>query len=380
MADPLSLLASFADLPDPRVERTKRHALSDLLLIALCALLSGAEDFVAMHDWGRARHDWLRHHLGLALPNGIPSHDTFGRVFARLDPEAFARCFLAWVEAVRQATDGQLVAIDGKTLRRSFDRAHQKAAIHMVSAWAAANHLVLGQVKVDDKSNEITAIPALLQMLDLHGCIVTIDAMGCQKEIARQIVEQGGEYLLALKENQGTLYEDVALFFQECAPLPHVEGGHGWHREVDGGHGRVEIRCCTTVGEIDWLKERHPAWTKLASIAMVEAERRVGEKCGREVRYYISSLSGEGNAAAARTAGAVRGHWGIENCLHWVLDVSFREDECRVRRGHAPENLATMRHLALNLLRQEKSARLGVKNKRLRAGWDLTYLEKVLLG
>jgi predicted transposase YbfD/YdcC len=373
-----SLVDYFAELPDPRVERTKRHLLTDILVIALCAILSGADDFVAMEAWGRARQDWLRQRL--ALPHGIPSHDTFGRLFARLDPEAFAHSFLAWIDAVRQASDGELVAIDGKTLRRSFDRANQKAAIHMVSAWAAANHLVLGQVKVDDKSNEITAIPALLRLLDLKGCIVTIDAMGCQKEIAQQIIDQGGDYVLALKENQGTLYEDVVLFFEEARALHGERGEHGFHREVDGGHGRVEIRSCWTVGELEWLRERHPAWAKLNSIVQVEAQRQVGERRTTEVRYYISSLPGETPADARRTGGAVRGQWGIENQVQWVLDVSFREDDCRVRLGHAPQNLATLRHLSLNLLRREETAKLGVKNRRLRAGWDLTYLEKVLIG
>ncbi len=371
-----TLVEYFAAVPDPRIERSQHHPLLLILVIAICATLCGADDFVAMEQWARAREDWLRERV--AVPNGIPSHDTLGRVFARLDTEAFARCFLAWVKALRQTLGEEIVAVDGKTLRHSFDRAGQKAAIHMVSAWAAAHHLVLGQVKVDDKSNEITAIPALLQLLDLRGCIVTIDAMGCQKEIARQIVAGGGEYVLALKANQGGLYEDVAEFFADARARGFAEVAHGFHREVDGGHGRIEVRCCWKVAEIAWLRARHPAWEKLSGIAMVQAERRVDGKRSLETRYYISSLDGATTAAAARLGEAVRGHWGIENQVHWVLDVSFREDDCRVRLGNAPQNLATVRHISLNLLRQERSLQVGIKNKRLRAGWDPHYLERIL--
>jgi predicted transposase YbfD/YdcC len=366
----------FADLPDPRVERTKHHPLLTIIVIAILATICGADDFVAMEQWARAREGWLRERL--ALPHGIPSHDTFGRVFARLNSEAFSQCFVAWVTALRQTLGEQIVAIDGKTLRHSFDRARQKAAVHMVSAWAAANHLVLGQVQVDAKSNEITAIPALLEMLDLHGCIVTIDAMGCQKEIARRIVEQGGEYVLALKANQESLYEDVAEFFTDARKRHFGEVLHGFSEAVDGGHGRVEIRRCWMVDDIAWLRKRHPAWEKLTGIAMVEGIRRVEGKRSRETRYYISSLGGATPEAAARMGEAVRGHWGIENKLHWVLDVSFREDDCRVRMGNAPQNLATVRHVGLNLLRQETSLKVGIKNKRLRAGWDPSYLDRIL--
>jgi predicted transposase YbfD/YdcC len=377
MSHSLDLVAHFAALPDPRVERTRLHALTDILVIAICATICGADDFVAIEAWGRAHEGWLKERL--ALPNGIPAHDTFDRVFRRLDPEAFSRGFVAWVQAVWKATDGEVVAIDGKTLRHSFDRASGKAAIHMVSAWATQNRLVLGQVKVDDKSNEITAIPALLALLDLQGCLVTIDAMGCQKAMARQIMAQGGDYLLALKENQPSLYSDVEEFFAEARATRFAGIAHGFHREFEGGHGRLETRRCWSVGEIAGLQERHEGW-QLTSIALVERERQLGERKSREVSYSISSRPGGTHQAAQQLGGAARGHWGIENQLHWVLDVQFDEDASRVRADHAAQNLATVRHIGLNLLQQERTAKTGTKNKRLRAGWDTRYLEKVLTG
>jgi predicted transposase YbfD/YdcC len=346
-------------------------------VIGICATICGADDFVAIEAWGRAQEAWLKERL--ALPHGIPSHDTFDRLFRRLDPEAFSRCFVAWVQSVREATLGEVVAIDGKTLRHSFDRASGKAAIHMVSAWATQNRLVLGQVKVDDKSNEITAIPALLALLDLRGCLVTIDAMGCQKAIVRQIVAQGGDYLLALKENQPGLYTDVEEFFTEARATHFAAIAHGFHRELEGDHGRIETRRCWSVGEIAWLQERHD-WLQLTSIALVERERQRGEQKSVEISYYISSRPGGTPRSAQQLAGAARGHWGIENRLHWVLDVQFDEDHCRVRCEHAAQNLATVRHIGLNLLQQEQTAQLGIKNKRLRAGWDTRYLERVLTG
>jgi predicted transposase YbfD/YdcC len=372
-----SLTRHFADLPDPRVERTRLHLLGDILVIAICATICGADDFVAIAAWGRAQEGWLRQRC--ALPHGIPSHDTFDRVFRRLDPEAFAGCFLAWVQAVRTATEGEVIACDGKTLRHSFDTASGKAAIHMVSAWATANRLVLGQVKVDEKSNEIPALPALLRLLDIKGCIVTIDAMGCQKAIARQIVEQGGDYVLALKENQPSLYADVVEFFTEARATNFAGIPHGFSREFDGEHGRLETRRCWTVDDIAWLRERHD-WQALTSIVLIERERRVGDRRSVEWSYAISSLAGGSHRAARRLASALRGHWGIENRLHWILDVSFQEDGCRVRRDHAAQNLATVRHVGLNLLHQEQTAKMGTKNKRLRAGWDPRYLEKILTG
>ena len=399
----LSLTEHFASLPDPRVERTRVHALLDILTIALCATLCGADGFVEMEAWGRAREAWLRERLELA--GGIPSHDTFNRLFARLDPAAFERCFLAWTEALREtlpspadpptllaegsvapSPTGTHIALDGKRLRRSFDRGTGQAALHLVSAWATEQRLVLGQVKVAEGGNEITALPELLSLLDLSGCLVTIDAIGCQREIARQIVAQGGDYVLAVKGNQPALLEDVQLFLDDA----HAQGfrgvSHQAHQTFDAEHGRQERRTYFVTGEVAWLRERHQtdgrdSWAGLASIGMVEARRREGgpgTPVSVERRYYLSSRAGDEAGSAQRFAEAVRGHWGIENSLHWVLDVAFREDDCRVRRGHAPQNLATLRQLAVNLLRREPTAKVGVKTRRLKAAWDLAYLERVL--
>ena len=377
--DPLAGCAfreHFARLPDPRIERCKRHELLDVVTIALCAVIRGADTWVDVAEFGRSKAAWLR--TFLALPHGIPSHDTFGRVFAALDPAAFEAAFLGWVQALATATAGQAVAIDGKTLRRSHDRANGKGPLHLVSAWAGTNRLVLGQVAVDEKSNEITAIPALLESLALAGCVVTIDAMGCQTAIAGQVIAREADYVLALKDNHPTLHEAVAFHFARAREAGFADIGHTRHEAVEKDHGRIEVRRCWATDDpavLAWLDPER-AWPGLQSVAAVEAERRLDDTVTRETRYFLSSLPGDARAIAA----AVRGHWGIENRLHWVLDVAFREDECRVRAGHAAENLAVLRHLALNLLRQEQSAKIGIKAKRLKAAWDDAYRRKVLAG
>lgn len=361
------IAACFADLVDPRIERTKRHHLLDIITIALCAVICSAESWVEVEIWGKAKQEWLR--TWLELPNGIPSHDTFGRVFSQIDPAQFEAGFLRWVQGVAATTAGAVVAIDGKTVRGAREK--DGNPLHVVSAWASAQRLVLGQEAVDGKSNEITAIPTLLARLDLHEQVVTIDAMGCQREIAAQIVEQGGAYVLALKANQPELFADVRESFAVAEP-PDVEES----RTIGKGHGRIEIRTCRTIADpatIAWL-DPEGAWPGLRSIAEVTGERRIDGVVTRQTRYYVSSLPGDAKVIAA----AVRSHWGIENSVHWVLDVAFREDLNRARIGHSAENLALLRKLALNLLRTEPTRKVGVKASRLRAGWDLTYLLRVL--
>lgn len=368
-----SISAYFKDLPDPRGDHGKRHRLTDMMAITICAVVCGADGWVEVEDFGKAREGWLK--LFLPLPHGIPSHDTFGRVFAALDPAAMERCFLDWTAALaKKMSKGQLIAIDGKTLRRSFDRAGRRAAIHMVNAWCSTNRLVLGQLATDLKSNEITAIPKLLELLDLQGAIVTIDAIGCQKDIAAGIVEGGGDYLLQIKANQPTLHEEVKLLFDEAIAHRWRHMGYARHETVEKDHGRIETRRLYSTWEVGWSADRD-AWPALGSFACVESTRQVDGETSTERRYYLSSLDGRD---ARQMLEAVRGHWSVENSLHWSLDVTFREDDCRVRQGHAAEHLARFRRMALGLLKREPTFKAGLKRKRLRCALDHDYLLKVL--
>lgn len=365
------IIDCFASVTDPRIFLKTRHKLIDIIVITLCAVLAGADEWTEIAAFGRSKEQWFRNFL--ELPFGIPSHDTFGRVFSRICPEEFEKCFLDWVRASFPNIAPQVVAIDGKTLRHSYDRSSNKAAIHMVSAWATENHLVLGQIKTEEKSNEITAIPELLRVLALKGCIVTIDAMGCQKEIVKQIVEQEADYVISLKGNQGTLHKEVELLFQDAKEKGFKDLPHDTCETTDGEHGRIETRRFTTTSEVDWFEEKSK-WKKLTSLGMVESQRQIGDKITDETRYFISSLPSD----AATFAQACRGHWGIENGLHWTLDIAFREDDSRIRLGHAANNLAIIRHFALNLIKQDKKRKIGVKGSRKRAGWDVNYLQHLL--
>ena len=369
-----ALTEHFSSLEDPRMERTKLHPLDNIIVIALCAVICGADSWVDIELFGESKRQWFAKFLDLS--NGIPSHDTFGRVFAQLDAEQFKSGFANWVQSICEVLEGQVVAIDGKTVRRSHDRTIGRDAIHMVSAWATESQLVLGQTKVDDKSNEITAIPALLDLLELSGCIVTIDAIGCQKEIANQIVHQDADYVLALKANQGTLYNDTRDMFDDAQAIDFVDCDY--HKTIEKGHGRIEIRECWTTAHPDYLASLYKPeqWSGLQTVIMMRAERQVGNLSEKTTRYYISSLPSN----AEQLLSAVRAHWHIENRLHWVLDVTFREDDSRIRTANAAQNMTIIRHMALNMIKQEQSTKRSVRGKRLKAGWSEDYLAKVLCG
>jgi predicted transposase YbfD/YdcC len=375
MLVPSSFHDYFASLTDPRCPDApnSRHLLIDILVIAVCAVIGGAEGWEDLEEYGKAQAAWFADLLD--LPHGIPGHDTFRRVLSRLDPEELTQCFIAWTQALSEASGGEIISIDGKTLRHSFDQATSTAAIHMVSAWASANRLVLGQLTVDEKSNEITAIPKLLHLLDIKGAVVTIDAMGCQREIAKTITEREADYVLALKDNHPTLSEAVTLFLNDARDTAFANIEHAYHETVDGDHGRIETRRYWITSEIEWLGAK-ASWANLQSVGMVESRREIGDTVQSDTRYFLTSLPAQG----MRFAQAVRQHWGIENALHWVLDVSFAEDACRIRKEKGAQTFAVLRHIALNLLGREPHHKRGIKARRKRAGWDRDYLVQVLMG
>jgi predicted transposase YbfD/YdcC len=369
------LLYFFKDLCDPR-GRNKIHNLSAMLAIAICAVICGADGWVDVALFGKSKRKWFRTFLD--LPGGMPSHDTFGRVFARLAPESLERCFVAWMSALVECTGGQLIAIDGKAIRRRFEHAWDRSGmVHLVSAFVGANQLVFGQLAVADKSNEIVAIPKLLELLDLRGSVVTIDAIGCQTNIAKNIVDGGGGYVLAVKENQPTLHAKVKGLLDESIGESFQGMRHDFFEQTEKGHGRIETRKVWCTPEVQWVGEPAEKWAGLRSIAAVESSRQVsGQQAKAERRYYISTLDGTDAQAMAQ---AIRGHWGIENQLHWSLDVTFQEDQSRIRKDHGAQNYSRLRRIALNLLRRETSLKASIRGKRKVAGWDHDYLLKLLL-
>jgi predicted transposase YbfD/YdcC len=376
----LSLVAHFAVIIDPRVQRTKEHKLVDVLVIAICTLLCGGETFNDMEEFGDAKFDWFK--TFLELPNGIPSHDTFNRVFAALNPREFLDCFLRWTQALRETIAQEIVSIDGKALRRAYQK--KENLKYILSAWAQENGLVLGQLKVEDKSNEITAVPELLRVLELSGCIVTLDAMGCQKNIAKEIKEADADYLLALKGNQERVHQEVQEFLDatiaeqktwrpEGVKASRAAAELAFFETVEKDHGRIETRRYYQSTEIGWFADQH-LWEGLQSFGMVESIREVKGQKTVERRYYLSSLGLDVRLFAR----AVRSHWNIENKVHWVMDVCFGEDQSRARSGHAAENLATLRRLALNMLKRETKKKRSLKGKMLNASWDHAYLQRLL--
>jgi predicted transposase YbfD/YdcC len=357
----------FGELEDPRIQRSKLHPMPEILLVSVCGVIAGCDGWCDIEQFAKQRVDFLRHYLPFL--NGIPSDDTLRRFFRAIDPKQFQRLFSRWSEQWFGAEQrDRTIAIDGKTLRGSADGADK--ALHLVSAFASEARIVLGQLSVDEKSNEITAIPALLEVLDLQGATVTIDAMGCQHKIAQQIVDSKADYVLGLKGNQPALHEDVTTFFDN----PPVPAALFHDEQVDKGHGRIEVRKATTCTEVQWLRERHPKWDSVKSIILIESQRILGQHSSYEKRYYLSSLSGDAHQAQA----AVRAHWAIENGLHWVLDMSFGEDQSRIRKGHATANVAVIRHAVLNAINRIKPERQSVKRMRKMAGWGNDVLQDIL--
>jgi predicted transposase YbfD/YdcC len=360
----------FSKLPDPRIERNKLHDLMDIIVLTICAVISGAEGWEDIADFGKNQLDWLRRYI--PLKNGVPSHDCIAYVVSRLSPVGFQDCFISWTKSVTTQTEGDLICVDGKTARGSRDRKNNKNPLHMVSAWSASNRLVLGQEATDVKSNEITAIPKLLALLELKGCIVTIDAMGCQRDITKQIIDQGGDYALGLKGNQGTLHEAVDDYFTTAQAAEFKNVKYDYLEEIDKSHGRLESRRYWITDDLQTLPNTE-CWAGLRSIGMVEREYEEAGKLFKEKRYFINSIP----PVAKTFAYAVRGHWGLENILHWRMDVVLREDASRIRKGNAPCIMTSIRHLVLNLFQKENS-KLSLAKKRKMAAWDVDFRAKVL--
>lgn len=367
-------MTHFSAIDDPRIERCKKHQLIDILFLSVCAVMSGAEGWEDIEDFGRAKLDWLTRYLPFS--NGIPKHDTIARVLSRLDPSEIQQCFINWVQAIAQQAHGHVIAIDGKSARRTFTTKGRTNPLHMVSAWCCHNGLVLGQHRVDSKHNEITAIPTLLDLLDVRGSIVTLDAMGTQQRIAKQIVDKGADYILALKGNQGLLNDEVQAWFHKAQRDNYQAIPYAIAEQTDTGHGRIEVRTCTQL-EIPhaWLTHAK-VWPHINTVMCVQSQRHIGESVTSQTRYYISSLALD----AERANQAIRNHWGVENNLHWTLDMTFREDESRIRRGHAAEVLNALRKIVMNIIKLDTSRKASMKRKRKMAALDDDFRAALLIG
>jgi predicted transposase YbfD/YdcC len=365
-----TVVDNFSSMLDPRVDRTKRHKLLDIIFIAIAGAVCGADNWKAIEVFAQARKVWLE--TFLELSNGIPSHVTFWRVFRRIDAAEFHKCFVSWIQAAFEQVDGDIIAIDGKTMRGSSDSSAVSSSLHIVSAWAAEHNITLAQVKVGEKSNEITAIPTLLNMITIRGAVVTMDAMGCQKSIAEQIIAGGGDYVLALKGNHSLTHDEVENYFLQALAIDFEGVEYDCFTSLEKGHGRIEKRTVYVTADLEWLPSKDQ-WANLTSIVMVVSERTIKGKTSKEIRFYLSSLK----PVASRIAHAIRTHWGIENKVHWVLDVTFGEDKNQLS-GNGAENFSLLSKIALNLLKQDKTVKLSIRNKRFKASMDQAYLESIL--